>query len=72
VPFLLKDLACHSAGDPMHEGMGFLKRLGWVEREDTWLARRFREAGFVFLGKTNTPEQPWAERRPPVAAAVTS
>ena len=56
VPFLLKDLACHSAGDPLHEGMGFLKRVGWVEEEDTWLARRFREAGFVFLGKTNTPE----------------
>ena len=56
MPFLLKDLACHSAGDPMHEGMGFLKRVGWVEQEDTWLARRFREAGFVFLGKTNTPE----------------
>ena len=56
VPFLLKDLNCHSAGDPMHEGMGFLKRIGWVEEEDTWLARRFREAGFVFLGKTNTPE----------------
>src|SRR5215210_8208831 len=56
VPFLLKDLACHSAGDPMHEGMHFLKRIGWVEQEDTWLARRFREAGFVFLGKTNTPE----------------
>src|SRR5688500_403637 len=56
VPFLMKDLACHSAGDPMHEGMGFLKRLGWVEEEDTWLARRFREAGLVLLGKTNTPE----------------
>jgi amidase len=56
VPFLLKDLACHTAGDPFHEGMGFLKRIGWTEPEDTWLARRFREAGFVFLGKTNTPE----------------
>jgi amidase len=44
VPFLLKDLACHSAGDPFHEGMGFLKRIGWSEPEDTWLARRFREA----------------------------
>lgn len=56
VPMLLKDLACHSAGDPFHEGMGFLKRLGWSEAEDQYLARRFREAGFVFLGKTNTPE----------------
>jgi amidase len=56
VPFLIKDLACHTAGDPMHEGMSFLRDLGWTEREDTWLARRFREAGFVNLGKTNTPE----------------
>ncbi len=56
VPFLLKDLACHSAGDPMHEGMAFLKRLGWTESQDTWLARRFREAGLITIGKTNTPE----------------
>jgi amidase len=56
VPFLIKDLACHTAGDPMHEGMSFLRDLGWTESEDTWLARRFREAGFVNLGKTNTPE----------------
>ncbi len=56
VPMLLKDLLCHSAGDPFHEGMAFLKRLAWTEREDQFLARRFREAGFVFVGKTNTPE----------------
>jgi amidase len=56
VPFLLKDLACHTAGDPFHEGMTFLRDIGWTEPEDTWLARRFREAGFVLLGKTNTPE----------------
>lgn len=56
VPLLLKDLACHSAGDPFHEGMAFLKRLEWTESEDQYLARKFREAGFVFVGKTNTPE----------------
>jgi amidase len=56
VPMLLKDLACHSAGDPFHEGMAFLKRLQWRESEDQYLAGKFREAGFVFLGKTNTPE----------------
>src|SRR5207247_5884120 len=56
VPLLLQHLACHSAGDPFHEGMAFLTRLGWTEREDQHLARKFREAGFVFLGKTNTPE----------------
>jgi amidase len=56
VPFLLKDLACHSAGDPMYEGSRFLREVGWVEEEDTVLAARFRAAGFVFLGKTNVPE----------------
>ena len=56
VPLLVKDLMLRTAGDPHHCGMGFLKRLGWVEREDTWLAARLRAAGFVFLGKTNTPE----------------
>jgi amidase len=56
VPLLLKDLSCHSAGDPFHEGMAFLKRLQWSEDHDTFLARKFREAGFVFVGKTNTPE----------------
>ncbi len=56
VPFLLKDLACHTKGDPFHEGMAFLKRLEWVEDHDTVLAERFRAAGLIVLGKTNTPE----------------
>jgi amidase len=56
VPFLMKDAVCHTAGDPYHAGMRALKDAGWIEREDTWLARRFRDAGFVFVGKTNTPE----------------
>src|SRR5262249_34564603 len=56
VPFLVKDAVCHTAGDPYHAGMRALKEAGWVEQEDTWLARRFRDAGFVFVGKTNTPE----------------
>ena len=38
VPFVLKDLAAHSAGDPFHEGMAFLKERGWTEPEDTALA----------------------------------
>src|SRR5580765_8974718 len=56
VPFLLKDLTCHSAGDPYHAGMRVLRDLRWTEPHDTHLAARFRAAGFVFLGKTNTPE----------------
>jgi amidase len=56
VPFLLKDLLAHSAGDPFHEGMKHLRDLGWTEESDTELVRRFRAAGFVILGHTNTPE----------------
>src|SRR5438270_5469113 len=56
VPMVLKDLICHTAGHPLHEGMRFLKDEGWTEEEDQYLAATFRAAGFVFVGKTNTPE----------------
>src|SRR5262249_23463600 len=56
VPTLLKDLVAHSAGDPFHAGMRFLKRLGWVARDDTYLVQKLRAAGFVLLGTTNVPE----------------
>jgi amidase len=56
VPFLVKDAVCHTAGDPFHCGMRALKEANWIETDDTWLATRFRNAGFVFVGKTNTPE----------------
>ncbi len=56
VPFLLKDLDAYSAGDPFHCGMKALKRAGWTEQRDTYLTTKFREAGVVLLGKTNTPE----------------
>ena len=56
VPFLLKDLGAHSAGDPFHAGMRFLRGLNWTEPSDNYLAAKFRAAGFIILGKTNTPE----------------
>jgi amidase len=56
VPFVVKDLICSVAGAPHHEGMRFLRDLDHRADADSWLARRFREAGFVFVGKTNTPE----------------
>jgi len=56
VPFLVKDCVAHTAGDPYHCGMQVLKDAGWVEPDDTWLAARFRRAGFVIAGKTNLPE----------------
>jgi amidase len=56
VPFLIKDAVAHTAGDPYHCGMRVAKDAGWVEPADTWLVERFRAAGFVIVGKTNTPE----------------
>lgn len=56
VPFLVKDCVAHTAGDPYHCGMQVLKDAGWVEPDDTWLAARFRRAGFLIAGKTNLPE----------------
>jgi amidase len=56
VPFLLKDIGAHYAGEPLHAGMRFLRDLGWVEKGDTYFADKLRAAGFLSLGKTNTPE----------------
>lgn len=57
VPIVLKDLNAHSAGDPYHEGMKVLRDLAWTEAEDTFLVAKLRAAGFVFVGRTNVPEQ---------------
>ncbi len=56
VPFLVKDAVCHTAGDPYHCGMQFLKDRQWTSESDAYLAQKFRRAGFVFVGKTNLPE----------------
>jgi amidase len=56
VPMVLKDLLCYTAGHPFHEGMRFLKDQGWTEERDQYLAAKFRAAGFIFVGRTNTPE----------------
>src|SRR2546428_11735095 len=55
VPFLVKDIFGHPAGDPYHAGMKVLRRLGWVEREGTYLVAKFRAAGLVFAGRTKLP-----------------
>lgn len=56
VPFLLKDLGAAFAGQPLHMGMKVLKEAGFTCPVDTYLAQRFRAAGFITIGKTNTPE----------------
>jgi amidase len=56
VPFLFKDLGAMLAGQPLHMGMELLKRIDFRAPVDTYLGQRFRAAGFVTVGKTNTPE----------------
>src|SRR5438128_286526 len=56
VPLLLKDYLCQTTGDPYYAGMRYLRDLGWRSPQDTFLAQKFRAAGFIFLGKTNLPE----------------
>lgn len=54
VPFLIKDLGVPVAGWPRSQGSRFV--AGTVDAEDCTLTQRYREAGVVLLGKTNTPE----------------
>jgi amidase len=56
VPFLTKDLGCTTAGEPDSSGSRFLKENGYVAGVTTELARRIKAAGFINLGRTNTPE----------------
>ncbi len=56
VPFLLKDIGAMQAGQPYWAGNRALRDAGYRAPRDCALGRRFRAAGLVTLGKTNTPE----------------
>ena len=56
VPFLLKDLETRSLGDPHHAGTAFLKHAEYIADRDDHVTARFRAAGLVVVGRTNTPE----------------
>ena len=54
VPFLLKDLLGDFAGVP--QTMGSKALQNYIPAQDSELVRRYKKAGLVILGKTNTPE----------------
>lgn len=56
VPFLLKDLWAHYAGQVLTNGCQVLKDTAPVSKVDTTLVSRFRAAGLVIAGRTNSPE----------------
>ena len=70
-PMLVKDALCATRGDPYHFGMRLLRDAGWCSPRDSHLARRFRRAGFVILGRTNTPELAGSYTTEPVAYGPT-
>ena len=55
VPFLVKDLVLHVQGVPCDMGSRFIKG-NFVSPHDTDMAHRFKAAGLMMLGRTNTPE----------------
>jgi amidase len=56
VPFLMKDLGAAYGGDPLYMGTRLLRDAHFIAPHDTYLAAKFKAAGFICLGKTNTPE----------------
>lgn len=54
VPFLLKDLGAYDEGQPSTSSTKL--RQGWRASQDDELVRRFKAAGLIVLGRTNTPE----------------
>ena len=56
VPMVIKDFMCREARRPFHEGSQFLKRIGHVSEYDQELTVRYRRAGLISIGRTNTSE----------------
>lgn len=71
VPFLFKDIGACLAGQPLHTGSRVLKDLQFRAPLDTTLGLRFRGAGLVTIGKTNTPEFGILPTTEPVAYGAT-
>lgn len=56
VPYVLKDLSLFSKGDPFVAGIAGMKASSYRADHDSHFVVRMREAGFVLLGRANSPE----------------
>ncbi|MGH7915942.1 MAG: amidase, partial [Candidatus Binataceae bacterium] len=56
VPFLLKDLIQSIEGEPFSWGWQPLKDAGLAAPVTSFIAAKFRQAGFIILGQTTVPE----------------
>src|SRR3954452_6593883 len=71
IPFLLKDLWATYAGQPISNGNKPLAERLSPSEADTTLVGRFRAAGFVTAGRTNSPEFGSVPTTEPVAWGAT-
>ncbi len=69
VPFLVKDLISTLAGEPTGQGNRLLGQLPMPH--DSVLVQRWRAAGLLILGRTNTPEFGLTPYTEPVATGAT-
>jgi amidase len=67
VPFAFKDYQCREAGERYNQGMTLLRDLDFRASTDSPLALRFRAAGVIPIGRTNTPEMAVVGTTEPVA-----
>ncbi|WP_068677030.1 amidase [Oceanobacillus sp. Castelsardo] len=54
VPILMKNISQSIEGEPLTAGSKLLQ--GNMSKVDSYFVKRFRDAGFHFMGHTNTPE----------------
>src|SRR3984885_5668498 len=71
VPFLLKDLYTSFAGQTLSNGNVALKEAGKIDAADTTLVARFKAAGLVIAGRTNSSEMGSLPTAQPVAWGAT-
>ena len=69
VPLLLKDFKVSYAGVPTNCGSRLFQ--GWTRDYDSEILRRWKAAGLITIGKTNTPELAQAATTEPIAAGPT-
>jgi amidase len=71
VPFLIKDLFADYAGQRISNGNLALKNENLISDTDTTLVSRYRAAGLVIAGRTNSPELGSVPTTEPVAWGAT-
>ncbi len=57
VPLVVKDLWPSMAGEPHYMGSQLLKDVDRRPNFDSNIVQRYRDGGFIVVGRTNTPEQ---------------